>query len=313
MAFLVVHHDWLPISHLFWLIAASCCFYSAGMILNDVFDVATDREQRPDRPIPSNRISLATARNAGFLLLAVGLACCTGAGFLANLNIESVSEMPLLHQPMARAVLIGTLLGISIVLYDGPLKKTVMAPWVMGGCRFFNILLGASTFVPDVGASNVDPVLALPYSIWWIAASIAVLISGVTLLARKEAATEQHRPSLVFASVILVFGLIGIALIYLCPLTHTPDFQKKIASTSINGFLIFIAVVALTVLRHVFTSVVHGTPKTIQVAVVTTLRSLVMIDAAICFLFSFGVLMYPLSVAALMLPAMVLGKFIRST
>ncbi len=46
------------------LLAASGLLYMAGMVLNDVFDLETDRHERPDRPLPSGRIPLTTARGS---------------------------------------------------------------------------------------------------------------------------------------------------------------------------------------------------------------------------------------------------------
>ena len=44
------------------LCVASACLYLAGMALNDAFDADIDREERPERPIPSGRVSLSGAR-----------------------------------------------------------------------------------------------------------------------------------------------------------------------------------------------------------------------------------------------------------
>src|SRR5690242_3153058 len=45
-----------------WQIVALCLatalFYTAGMYLNDILDVEIDRQQRPDRPIPSGTVSM---------------------------------------------------------------------------------------------------------------------------------------------------------------------------------------------------------------------------------------------------------------
>ncbi|MFM8703951.1 MAG: polyprenyltransferase, partial [Planctomycetia bacterium] len=41
--------EWPP-QGLWWAIAASLGFYGAGMVLNDVFDLAIDLEERPGRP-----------------------------------------------------------------------------------------------------------------------------------------------------------------------------------------------------------------------------------------------------------------------
>ena len=49
------------------------CAYS--MSLNDVYDLEVDRVNRPDRPIPSGRISMRQASTLSLTMLVVGLAC----------------------------------------------------------------------------------------------------------------------------------------------------------------------------------------------------------------------------------------------
>jgi len=49
------------------------CAYS--MSLNDVYDLEVDRVNRPDRPIPSGRISVRQASTLSLTMLVVGLAC----------------------------------------------------------------------------------------------------------------------------------------------------------------------------------------------------------------------------------------------
>ena len=46
--------------------------YSAGMVLNDVFDVEVDRVERPERPLPSGQIPVGWARLLGFEMLFFG-------------------------------------------------------------------------------------------------------------------------------------------------------------------------------------------------------------------------------------------------
>ena len=75
MGFLFVHHTLQPAAVFGCLAAASALLYSAGMVLNDVWDVQQDRRERPDRPIPSGRIPLAEARRIGFGLLISGIIC----------------------------------------------------------------------------------------------------------------------------------------------------------------------------------------------------------------------------------------------
>jgi geranylgeranylglycerol-phosphate geranylgeranyltransferase len=49
------------------------CAYS--MAINDIYDVEVDRVNRPDRPIPSGRISVGGAKRLSLLALAAGMAC----------------------------------------------------------------------------------------------------------------------------------------------------------------------------------------------------------------------------------------------
>ena len=56
------------------LVAASTALYASGVVLNDVFDLEQDRQDRPDRPLPSARISLRAARWLGWESMLLGAA-----------------------------------------------------------------------------------------------------------------------------------------------------------------------------------------------------------------------------------------------
>src|SRR5262249_8829497 len=73
----------------FWLAyvvlaLASGCLYLAGMVWNDVFDLAEDRKARAFRPLPSGRVKLSTAIFLGVLLFVLGLLLACTAGMLAQ-------------------------------------------------------------------------------------------------------------------------------------------------------------------------------------------------------------------------------------
>src|SRR5262245_63491269 len=60
-------------------LAAGSLFYSGGMALNDAFDAEIDARERPERPIPSGRVSRGTVLALGFGMLVVaqiGRASC---------------------------------------------------------------------------------------------------------------------------------------------------------------------------------------------------------------------------------------------
>ena len=48
-----------------WLLLATAALYAGGIVLNDVFDRDIDSSERPERPIPSGRVSVAAAAALG--------------------------------------------------------------------------------------------------------------------------------------------------------------------------------------------------------------------------------------------------------
>src|SRR4051794_40806202 len=74
MGFLVTQRGLEPVQDFAMLVAASCLLYLSGMVLNDVFDAGVDAVERPERPIPSGRISLRAATIVGWTMLFAGVA-----------------------------------------------------------------------------------------------------------------------------------------------------------------------------------------------------------------------------------------------
>lgn len=58
---------------------------SAGNVINDYFDYKIDLINKPERPIPSGRISLKNGRNYGYFLFLIGTIC----GFLISYYINN--------------------------------------------------------------------------------------------------------------------------------------------------------------------------------------------------------------------------------
>ena len=309
MGFLLVHQSWTPAGELILLLLASSSLYLAGMVLNDFYDFEVDLSQRPGRPIPANQISRQTAGKVGFTLLVAGITLAFIAGWTASMPENS---QPILNS-LLRPGLIASILALFVYLYDGPLKRTIAAPFLMGGCRTLNILLGASTlYRPTAGleaGTNGEWIgLGFPAIVWWIAISIGALIAGATLLGRNEAVETQSRTPLVFAGVIIVASLAGLAFVVYCP-TNTISISQQMK----NVFPFFIGLISLLIVRRVGAAIVIAKPQPIQQGVVAVLRSLIIFDAAICFLTVPSNIVYALIVFALLLPTLWLGKFIRST
>ena len=124
-AFLLVAHQIDPSGRYLLVIASVVFLYWSGMILNDLWDLEIDRQERPDRPLPAGRIQVSSARRAGWGLLLCGILLAAAAG---HLPVEGADGS---YLPACVAVL----LAVVIVLYDGPVKRTPLAPPMMGACR----------------------------------------------------------------------------------------------------------------------------------------------------------------------------------
>lgn len=279
MGFLITHPGHEPIGPFALLILTSCCLYLAGMVLNDVFDVEQDRQERPHRPIPSGRVSLRAAIRLGFGLLLAGIAL----GMTAAIITQSL-----------RPAVIGAILALCVLLYDAAIKKTPLGPVAMGGCRFFNVLLGMSLAVGDDG--NLRPWLAAE---WIIAAGIGLYIAGVTWFARTEA-RESNRRQLAAALVVLVSGL-GL-------LASLPEWGVSVATTRWYALWVLLT---LLIGQPCIAAIHDPTPRQVQLAIKRCLVSLILLDALVCHAFR-----GPLWAAALLLllvPQWLLGRYVYST
>lgn len=297
MAFLLANQSWSPARELVTLLLASTCFYLAGMVLNDVFDLNRDREERPGRPLPAQKISIDAAWRVGFGLMILGVLLSGVAGWLAAGELGFV---------VVRCLVIGVALAGAVWLYDGVLKNTVAAPWVMGGCRFLNVCLGASTFT-GIESPYLVPVIDLPWTVIWVASSLGVLIAGVTLLGRNEANGNQNQMALAFAGVRIAVGAAGFAAIVFCP--QDPPVSNLLE----QRFPWLIVLIAIPVIRNVLTAIVAASPGAIQRGVVSVLSSLIFFDAAICYVSKPGEVVYCLVVLGLMLPVLLMKRTIKMT
>jgi 4-hydroxybenzoate polyprenyltransferase len=166
--FLIVQRGFEPAGTLAALVASSACLYLAGMVLNDFFDAEIDGVERPERPIPSGRIPRGVAGTVGWSLLAIGVLLALATSY---------------QQENIAPGLIGVLLAIAVVQYDGGLKKTRFGPYAMGWCRVLNVLLGAS-----VAIDLSQRVVPFAYAV-----AIGAYTVGLTYVARSEMVGEFAR------------------------------------------------------------------------------------------------------------------------
>jgi 4-hydroxybenzoate polyprenyltransferase len=236
----------------------SALLYLSGMVLNDVFDAKLDAVERPERPIPSGRIARSRAATIGWGMLALGV--------ILALHIAHHTEIP-------RIAIVTISLAACIVAYDAIMKKTILGPIAMGGCRTLNVLLGMS-----LAASAVDPNVVRPWSPaeWAIAAGIGIYIAGVTIFARTEA-RESSRWLLAAGVFVMLAGIIT-------ALRATSELEQ--ATSGIMGLRpsswpIAAAVIALMLTLPIGLAITRPDAKSVQFAVRRALRTLIILDMAV--------------------------------
>ncbi len=280
LGFLLVHRTLTStadgsLRELLLLLASSTGLYLSGMVWNDVFDRRQDSQERPQRPLPSGRVTLPGAIIFASVLMLAGL----GAAALAS----------------RYSLVVAVLLAGCILLYDAVLKRTPLGPIAMGGCRFLNVILGASS-----GWLRFEQLWWRPQV--WVAAGLGIYIVGVTWFARTE--TRESRRLPLFLAMLTVN--VGLATL-IGWITHWAGHDR-------DAVLMVMAVIVLTTNRRLSAAIFTPQPVRVQNAIRTMLLSIIMLDATLIY-FKLGPEGAGLAVltAALILPALFLGRWIRLT
>lgn len=145
---------------------SSMFLYAGGVVMNDVFDLALDKVERPERALPSGRLKLSTAIWGGLILLAAGV----GLAFA---------------QSIFSGVLASILVGF-ILLYDAYAKNyLVFGPLIMGLCRSLNLGLGMS--INEIDFIEYSHLTMLPL----------FYIGAITLISKGEVNGSKKWPMLI--------------------------------------------------------------------------------------------------------------------
>ncbi len=257
--------DWLTLVR---LAGASSCLYCGGIVLNDVCDAARDSRERPDRPIPSGRISGQAARRLAVSLFLVGLALAASVSL--------------------RAAAVGALLVVAIVLYDGILKSTHLAPALMGLCRALNLALAMSWAPISWAMAGLAPM-----ALMWL------YITSVTFFAREEAAGGGGRGR-------LSLGTLGV-----CAAVAGLTGLTRLIADAHTEYLGLVAILALGLGYCGFRAALDGTPARVQAVVRVFIGSVIVFDTCLAWV-SAGPYA-ALLVAIILVPTLLLGRLFRVT
>jgi 4-hydroxybenzoate polyprenyltransferase len=150
---------------LLWLSIAGSLLYLAGCTWNDAADAQWDAKHRPERPIPSGRLSRAHVWGIGVAQTGLGL------GILAWLGLP--------------VLISGVITVVAVLLYDWLHKRSAWTVLLMAWCRVQWALTAAlgciaqQEFPLTVGA--ISP------AFWYYVLALAVCIITISLVARGEA------------------------------------------------------------------------------------------------------------------------------
>jgi 4-hydroxybenzoate polyprenyltransferase len=283
--FIVGPDGWDDPRKFFGLLVSSCCLYLSGMVFNDVFDRKQDAVERPNRPIPSGRVSFTSAVVLGTVLMIAGLA---SAALVTRISLQ-----------------VAGMLAVAVLAYDGLLKKTPLGPLAMGSCRFLNVLLGASD------QTHWLPPFLLVRPQLGAAIGLGVYIVGVTVFAGTEARTT-NRWRLGLAQMLINGGIaILVWLMVSWPTLSWPPNRQAVVASAMLAFIAF------TLNRRAVAAMVDPSPGNVQMTVKLLLLSYVMLDATLVYWkfadsgpYGTG---HALVTACLVIPALLLSKFIQMT
>jgi len=154
LGFFIVQNSTIQWISLVFLLTTSGCLFLSGITLNDFFDYKLDKKERPERPLPSDKISRKRALLFGITFL-----------IIANLLASFVS---------IQALVLSLIMSGLIFSYNTKLKNiTILGIFNLSLIRFLNIFLGAAQELPNK-------------EIALIATPLAIFVAGIGILAKHE-------------------------------------------------------------------------------------------------------------------------------
>lgn len=158
------------------LVLSTACLYGGGVVMNDYFDAALDKLERPERPIPSGIVSKSEAAALGMTLFLTGIVAAFFVSAVSGMLAAAITFFALLYDKWGKHLSVG-----------GPVN--------MGLCRGLNLLLGISIVPLSVGMY------------WYLAVIPVVYIGAVTMISRGE--VHGSRKRVLYAAAVLYVIVMG--------------------------------------------------------------------------------------------------------
>lgn len=141
--------------HVFWLCLSTIGLYAGGIVFNDIFDADLDAVERPERAIPSGKISIKAAVIFGVILFTIGVVLAFLVSDLSGVLAIAIVLLCLLYDKFGK-------------------HHSFFGPINMGMCRGVNLLLGMS-------------ILTTAVQVWYgLAVFPVIYIAAITMISRGE-------------------------------------------------------------------------------------------------------------------------------
>ena len=190
--------------NLLWLSLSTIGLYGGGVAFNDIADASLDAIERPERPIPSGRVSKKRAIAMASLLLLAGIFFAFQVNPLAGGLAICVAACALLYDYWGKHQ-----------FFFGPIN--------MGLCRTGNLLLGIAV-VPALLESN-----------WYLGLLPLVYVAAITLISRGEV-HGKNRSALFLGGA--MYAAIFVAL-FLLAYQKSPGYLQILPFLAFLGFRLF--------------------------------------------------------------------------
>lgn len=176
-----------------WLLLATIGLYAGGIVFNDIFDLKDDRVNRPERILPSGKVSVTEASVLGIVLFVIGIV----SAFMVSKS----------------SGILALIIMVLALTYDKIGKHhSFLGPLNMGLCRGGNLLLGMSIIPENIfrdGYMVIIPVL---------------FIAAITLTGQKEVSGNNK------TSILLAMLLDAVVVILFIGISQYGNLNLKIAA-----------------------------------------------------------------------------------
>ncbi len=202
---LLIGSQWQQQIHMAFTAAiAACLLYVAGNFFNDWHDAAWDRENRPERGIPSGLFPRNTYLFTALAFTAISLFLGFSAGILLGASL--------------------TLIVLLVIIYTIIHKKSAYGIWVMGACRAMLYAVGIFSVHRD--SASITQLLPQAWALREISPFFVVIvtpmvgmlcyIAGISLLAKQESKSQHAEVSLFLPRLLVFLPIVTHGLLFAC-------------------------------------------------------------------------------------------------